>query len=198
MKPEDAAALEESAYDGSKALGIGPEARYLLYGYQEKALVARLCGAVSDGGQVMIVALPESLMTEQGPNTLENIVSSLAVEIQDPPPSVKAINGLKLVCTDGRTPAAQCFVHGNVANASQNTGGESEDPTPQVIPARPELLRARRDHFPTIKCHLESVTIGGTTHRAEDAISRSPTWAKPNGADTTSIPQTADLKGLKI
>ena len=104
MKPEDAAALLEAAYAGSKASGIGPEARYLLYGYQEDTQYVRLCGAVSDGGRVMMIALPASLMTSQQPNTLESIVGSMAAgfRAQPPPPTVKTINGVKLLCTDVR------------------------------------------------------------------------------------------------
>lgn len=103
MKAEDAALMREAAQAGARAtLRIGPEARYFLYGYQEAATVAMLCGAAGASGSVQMLASPVSFIMAQGPNALEKLVGGLAqgLEAQPSPPSVKTVNGLKLVCAD--------------------------------------------------------------------------------------------------
>jgi hypothetical protein len=106
MQPEDATRMREVAALGARAnLGIGPEARYFLYGYQEATTIALLCGAASQAGSVQMLASPASIIMAQGPNALERVVSSLAQEahVQPSPPRVKTVNGLKLECADFHT-----------------------------------------------------------------------------------------------
>jgi hypothetical protein len=102
MKPEDAAALRQVASAGARAQGIGPEARYFLYGYQEAATSAMLCGAAGQDGSVQMIALPVSVVMSEGPNALEKLVSVLGqgLHAQSSASRVKAIDGLKLACAD--------------------------------------------------------------------------------------------------
>jgi cytochrome c5 len=103
MKSQDAAAIRQVASAGAKASqGIGPEARYFLYGYKEAASSAMLCGAADEGGSVQMIALPLSAVTSEGPNALEKLVSALgqSLHAQSSAASVKAIDGLKLTCAD--------------------------------------------------------------------------------------------------
>ena len=105
MKPEDAATMREVAYRGSAARGIGPEARYFLYGYQETEKSVMLCGGASEAGSIQVVALPLSALGSTGPPPLEQLVGGLAEEFhaQPSPPRVKTVNGLGLTCADVQT-----------------------------------------------------------------------------------------------
>jgi hypothetical protein len=115
MKSEDAAAMRQAESAGARAgQDIGPEARYFLYGYQEAASSAMLCGAAGDGGSVQMIALPVSVVTSEGPNALEKLVSALGqgLHTQSSASSVKAIDGLKLTCAD---------VHAEVSTPGRGT-----------------------------------------------------------------------------
>lgn len=104
MKPEDSGTIRQLAYAGSKRRGIGPEARYFLWGYQEEKEIVMLCGAGSQSGSVQMIASPASLITSQGPNALQQLVEGLGQELhaRGAPPWQRNTNGLQLECADAQ------------------------------------------------------------------------------------------------
>jgi hypothetical protein len=102
LSPEDAAKMREFAYKGSSARGIGPEARYFLFGYEETEKSVMLCGGANDAGSVQVIASPLSALGSSGPPPLEQLAGGLGEELhaQPSPPHVKTVSGLKLVCAD--------------------------------------------------------------------------------------------------
>jgi hypothetical protein len=78
MKSQDAAAMRDAARIGSEAQWIGPEARYILYGYEETKTLAMLCGASSPSGQVQIIATPVSALDSEGLHADEPSLAAIA------------------------------------------------------------------------------------------------------------------------
>lgn len=105
MKAEDAAKLRWFAYYGSAKRGIGPEARYFLWGYKETKTIAMLCGAGSREGSVEVVASPLSFVESQGgPDALKKMAASVGQGLGAAPsaPRVITASGLKMECADAR------------------------------------------------------------------------------------------------
>ena len=84
--------MREQARAGS---AVGPEARYFLYGYSESKAMAMVCGAVSEHGQVQVIATTVSALQSGGPHGLENIVEGLAHQLATQPAASRqeTING---------------------------------------------------------------------------------------------------------
>lgn len=106
MKPEDAAAMHMVARSGAMATeGIGPEARYFLYGYEEAKTTAILCGAANQDGQVQVVAVPAAALKSTAPAALQQVATSLAKALESQPVLVglQTINGHDFERVDART-----------------------------------------------------------------------------------------------
>ncbi|HXW56984.1 MAG TPA: hypothetical protein VEJ67_14635 [Candidatus Cybelea sp.] len=107
MKPQDANAMRAAARVGSETQWIGPEARYILYGYEETKTIAMLCGASSDTGQVQIIATPVSALESEGLSAGEESLRAAAEKMgqqlgADPSPARKeTINGHDFERADG-------------------------------------------------------------------------------------------------
>lgn len=104
MKPEDAAMMHQLAVVGSSSRGIGPEARYFLYGYEEAKTAVMICGASSGDGQTGLMAMPVSALPSQGPRVLDQIVQSMVQEFHRQPssPYRKAVGRLEFDCADAQ------------------------------------------------------------------------------------------------
>lgn len=61
--------------------GIGPEAEYILWGSGERESIALLCGGNSERGQVMVTAIPLSVLRSHGPDGLEELVEAVGESI---------------------------------------------------------------------------------------------------------------------
>jgi hypothetical protein len=99
MKPEDAAAMRDATRVGNETQWIGPEARYILYGYEETKTIAMLCGASSETGQVQIIATPVSALESEGLHADDQSLQAVAEKMgqqlgTEPSPARKqTING---------------------------------------------------------------------------------------------------------
>ena len=75
--------------------GIGPEAEYILWGSGERHSIVMLCGGASERGQVMVTAIPLSVLRSYGPDGLERLVEApgLAIGAQEAKPSSETFAG---------------------------------------------------------------------------------------------------------
>src|SRR5580658_3776015 len=74
---QDAAATRIAKARGeSGRTGIGPEAEYILWGAGERESLVLLCGGESERGQVMVSAVPLSVLNSYGPDGLEKLAEA--------------------------------------------------------------------------------------------------------------------------
>lgn len=117
MQSQDATSLKEDAVRGSSSQGIGPEARYFLWGYQESKASAMLCGAkMSDLNRMLVVAVRAADVQKAGANTLETTIQSLAHSVPGHP------GGLRHETIDGHD-----FVHADAVMTENPSTHEKMD-----------------------------------------------------------------------
>lgn len=113
LKPEDGVALHHLAYRvDARMYGVGPEARWFLWGYGERTETAWLCGANGNGSQIGVIAMPAHLVQSEGPGALKQLAQGVGQQLGVQPSPVRhvAVNGLNLECAD---------VHATVNSPSQ-------------------------------------------------------------------------------
>lgn len=96
MQSEDPATLRIVSSRGELArTRIGPEANYILWGAGERRSMAKLCGATSDRGNVLVIAIPQSAFPALGADSVEALVLQLgqAVGIRGQKPATQTIAG---------------------------------------------------------------------------------------------------------
>jgi hypothetical protein len=107
MKPQDAAAMRAAARVVNETQWIGPEARYILYGYEETKTIAMICGASSDTGQVQVIATPVAALESEGFSAGDESLRAVAEKMgqqlgADPSPARKeTISGHDFERADG-------------------------------------------------------------------------------------------------